>query len=290
VTRRALVLLFVLGFASPALARFDPPSPPLVRDAHIEVGSQLTSTGLYQVTRLVVDVELDARATHVRITIGDGADASWIDTPSFSHIDLAYPDLRSHLGTVRLSVEAYAADSGDTGLPAVRHVVVQRKQPHRGDDLGFIGLFVIAPFLLALGVGLTLVLVARVRMRRRAAMPAAPFALPAAEQLARSIRLRSLAILAGLAALAGYATTIASDDVVVIGFFVSPALLVVALAALVRLIDAMRAMRLLRHDGALAEVRLDQVEIIAARQRVVLRGSRWLVDRARRHAIPRASV
>ncbi|MBV8760010.1 MAG: hypothetical protein JO257_22155 [Deltaproteobacteria bacterium] len=281
----ALALLVALG--APALA-FMPhvPAPPAprVRSAYVEIGAQRTSTGLYDVELLRLDASFDPSTTQVRVLIN--SEPGVTTTPD--HLELVHPDLLAPVGTVRVYVVAVAADGGQstTGID----VIVQRRHEHVHDGAGPLALFLAAPFVLALLAVVILLVVARRRARARAAAPVEPLALPAAEHLARAVRVRALLILGALIAAAAYASTIADLGVLVLGFFVSPALIVIAFVAVMRLIDAIRTLRLLARPNAAASVRLDQIEVTADCDRHTLRASRWLVDRARQHALPRARL
>ena len=284
-----LALALVASIAVPALADRPrpPPPPPTLLHAELEIGGQRTSSGLYDVEAVRLTGTFP-EADSVRIVLDDSHKADVpLTTPD--HVELLHPRWLVPLGTTRLFVRSIGLGHASSALVEI-DVVAQRRHVEVHDGTGRLELFVVTPFAIALLAVLAILVIGRRRARARAAAPLEPIALSAAEHLARAVRLRALVILGALVAAGGAITALATEDAVVIGFFIAPALLVLAFIALMRLIDAIRTLRLLAGPSATAAVRFDQIEVTADGDRHTLRASRWLVDRARLHALPRATL
>ena len=114
------------------------------------------------------------------------------------------------------------------------------------------------------------------------------FPIASAEPLAKLMRLRSVVVLGVIGALATYG--LVTEDLVIMMKFSSPVFALVVLLALARWVEAVRALRFVRRDGALAERWGDVIVIRHGIERVIVHANPWLVKRARERAIPRASV
>jgi len=161
----------------------------------------------------------------------------------------------------------------------------------RHDDWldGVPGAVVIAPFLIDLIVLLLVGIMAGRAANKRARVSVDELAMTAAEYLARSIRRRSTPILAGTALVAAVVARAPRNAAVAL-VVLAPVLLYLVFLEIGSWWTAGRALRLATRDGATASVRYDEVEVMAGTRRLVMRTSPWLVDRARRLALPKATL
>lgn len=271
-----------VSFTTGAGPDHEPPIAPSVAAASVSLSGT-------RVARLHVTAaaSADTAVVHLRF-IGATWAVNYYTTPD--QLDVCNPDIEVVPGHVRLAVTAIdiagnesAADITelDTTTAAVPPACTAALPTNRRAHLAL-------AFLLGLaGMGLYL---SRTNLRRRDRERTAvvPFALPAVEQLVRAQRIRSLAMIA----VVGLATSIALDDhsVTIYGAALSPFGAVVALDAVIRYIMAGRVRVLLRYDGAVADAQHDTVGVCVGKQRVMMRAAPRLVDRARHHALPRASL
>jgi len=114
------------------------------------------------------------------------------------------------------------------------------------------------------------------------------YPIESAEHLARAMRRRSLFVLAVIGALVAYITF--DESMVAMMEFSSPVFLIVAIAAIGRWVEARRALRMLAACEVTASVVGNVVLCESRGQHTVMRASAWLVDRSRRHGVPRASL
>lgn len=284
-----LALALVVAFVAPARAYkmrlFD--SEPRVTNVYLEIGGQRTSTGLHDVERLRLAGDF-RHAAHVRIAIqGPDGHESTIDTTP-DHLDLAAPMLLSPLGTVRMYVST-VDDRGTESLRARLDVVAHRRVPDSPVGL----LFGLAEIVGAI-MGLVLIVALLFKMRAnevhhtRARNESEPTGLPApaAENHIRVVAMRALFALVVVTAIVVVAIGTEAFGL----FFGSPVLFIIAITAITRVINAGRAIALLHRPGAAAQTRHDQLEVAAADRHVTLRSSPALVERARRDALPRATL
>jgi hypothetical protein len=150
---------------------------------------------------------------------------------------------------------------------------------HHGLLLVFAGLGMLLP-IAAAGWA-----IARTKRRDAAAYEAMPLA--GADELARTVRLRSAIIVVGTMMVAA---TFGRGEMLFPGLLLVPSLVWLVLVSAVRWWVAGIALALLRRDGAHVSVRHDQLEVMAGDKRATLCAPVRLVRRAREHAIPRASV
>ena len=270
-----------------------PPAAPRVTSASLEVGAQRTSTGLYDVERLHLEATFAPSVIRVRISIGSLDAKSTIETTP-DHLDLVRPPVPSPLGAVRIYVVGVDADQR-TSPSAAFDVVAQRYHPIRCGS-PFALLFLAIPLVYVLIViGALLAMRAREARRTSARLAAEPsgIALPAAEDHIRAVALRALLAIVLVTAILVVSITAAlasTDDLLFIPIFGGPLLAVIALTAILRVVNAGRAIALLHRPGAAASTRFDQLEVSAGGRQVTLRSSPRLVERARRRALPRATL
>jgi hypothetical protein len=127
-----------------------------------------------------------------------------------------------------------------------------------------------------------------VRASRRETAAAEPFAIPAVEALARAVRLRAAATIAAVAAAASFSTR--SDEMTMVATLAAPAVATVVCVALARWVRAARTLVLTAYDGAIAEVRRDQVTVSVGGKTERMYASPKCVQRARAHGVPRATL
>lgn len=282
----ALLVAFVAPSRSEQLRLH--PTEPRVDSVYLEVGGQRTSTGLYDVERLRIKGDL-WRAERVRIAIRgpDGHESSIDTTPE--HLELVDPALLSPLGTVRV----YISVVDDHGVESTRVPLDVVAHRHRPDSpIGLV--FGLAEIFGAL-MGLVLIVALLFKMRAnevhhtRARSETEPTGLPApaAENHIRVVAIRALVALVAVAAVVAVSLGM---DMPFIPIFGGPVLLVVVVTAITRVVNAGRAIALLHRPGAAAQTRHDQLEVSAADRHVTLRSSPRLVERARRDALPRATL
>jgi hypothetical protein len=290
VGRLWLALAFLVALAAPALA--DQPhvtEKPRIAHAYLELGDQRTSTGLYDVTMLRLDAEVDRYASTIRITLhaANGEESTVETTPD--HLVLAYPHLLAPVGTSTLFVTAIGINGIESERAEVT-VVAQRNRIGRN-------CFPLAFLLMVVGAGLCVPLVIGVLFKMRATEAARErvrreteptgLANPAAEEYIRWVALRSLLAIVAVTAVV---VVLLGVEVWFVPIYGSPLLLVIALPAILRVVNAGRAIALLHRPGAAAHTRFDQVEVSATERHVTLRSSPALVERARRDALPRATL
>ena len=265
------------------------PGTPRITHAYLELGDQRTSTGLYDVAELRIQGQLDRFAAMVRITLhaASGEESTVETTPD--QLVLAYPRMLAPVGASTLFVTSI----GTNGLESARAevtVVAQRYHRRAGDSpLPLLALLVGVGCGVVLVIGLLFKMRATEAERERVRREAEPTGLPnpAAEEYIRRVALRSLLAIVVVTAVVVVSLGV---DVLFVPIFGSPLLLAVALPAILRVITAGRAIALLHRSGAAAHTRYDQVDVSAAGRHVTLRSSPALVERARRDALPRATL
>jgi hypothetical protein len=133
-----------------------------------------------------------------------------------------------------------------------------------------------------------LVIISSARTRRRHAITPEPIALPAVEALGRAIRRTAILRFAAV----GVAITIAMRDSDLRGYLwiASAAFATFVFVTAAGWAAASNVLRLASFDGATATVRGDEVTVEVGGKNASMRTAPWRVRRARRHAIPRASV
>lgn len=117
---------------------------------------------------------------------------------------------------------------------------------------------------------------------------AGTFPRASADYLARAMRLRSVFVLAVLGALLAYNTV--NENMVAMMEFSSPIYVPVTIMAIIRWREARRALRMLAAVDVSVTIARDIVCCESHGQRAVMHANPWLVERSRRHAIPRASL
>lgn len=296
-----LALVLVIALVAPAFADrprvpelpHEPiprPPAPQVTSAYLEIGLHRTSTGLYDVDVLAIEAHFDRNATQVHITVraANGEESSIVTTPD--HLQLAYPDLRASVGTSQLFVSQIDANGVESRRANVEVVAHPRKPPDAP-----VGLLCALLLMVGAGIGVLVMLVVLFKMRAteaersriRSATEPTPLSSDAAEQHIRTVALRALFALVVVTAIVVAALGV---DMLIVPIYGSPMLLLVALTSIIRVINAGRAIALLHRPGAAAQTRLDQLEVSARARHVTLRSSPALVERARRHALPRATL
>jgi len=289
VGRLWLALALVIASVAPAFATVPHvPGEPKITSAYLEVGDQRTSAGLYDVELLQLAGTFDRYTSIVRIRLHTASGDQVLETTP-DQLQLVQPKLLSPVGTVTLDV--ISSDGRLDSEPTRVTVVAQR---HRRPDSPAGMLFMLLVWgAAAVGmVGMVAVLFSmrateaeRARVRR--ATDPSPLLAAAAEEHIRTVALRALFSLVVVAAIV--VVTIATD-ILFIPIVGAPMLLVIALPALLRVVNAGRAIALLHRPDASAQTRLDQLEVFAASRHVTLRSSPKLVERARRHALPKATL
>lgn len=151
-----------------------------------------------------------------------------------------------------------------------------------------VALVYFAPFIGLVALVVLLLVVAIRSGRRRGHAEVEPLSLASATFLARAVRLRAHITLAAAAVAGGVASL--NDGLLVLAFIASPVLVWLVIAALVRWAQASQFSRLLGYDGVTAEVHGDRVTIVVGGKVAFLRASPRLVERAKRNALPRASL
>lgn len=284
VGRLWLAVVLLVAAATPAFAlRPHVPSPPTITSAYLEIGEQRTSSGLYDVERLELTGTFDRYTSFVRIRIGDSVIQT---TPD--QLSLVRPQLLSPVGTVTL--ELTSSDSRLDSEPTRITVVAQRHHAFTGcGQIYVVALLFGGVMGLVLLFGVLFEMRATQARRARARGEIEPSALPsqAAEDHIRIVALRSLFAIVVVAALVVVAV---GFDAVFLPIFGAPVLGAVALPAIVRVVNAGRAIVLLHRPAAAASTRYDQLEVTAADRHVTLRSSPRLVERARQAALPRATL
>lgn len=287
-----LALVLLVATVAPASAeklRLFMPAPQ-VTSAYLEIGFQRTSTGLYDVDVLAIEAHFDPGTKQVRITLRapDGQQSSIVTTPD--HLQLAYPDLRASVGTSQLlvsQIDAHGVESLHASVPVVAH----RSKPPDSPA----GLLCALLVMVGTGISVLVMLALLFKMRateaertcvRRATEPT-PLPTGAAEQYVRTVAFRALLALVVVGAIVVGALGV---DMPIVPIYGSPLLLLVAITSVLRVINAGRAIALLHRPGAVAHTRLDQLEVSLAGRAATLRASPGLVERARRNALPRATL
>lgn len=303
----ALALLIALGASAfaymphvPDLPRAPSLPAPQVSRVYLEIGEPRASSGMYDVTRLQLDARFDPSATQVRIMLraSNGEAYSIFTTPD--RLLLVRPGLRAPVGTSELFV-SQIDEHGLESLRAQVPVVAQREHPVREHPIrcgtGFGFLFILVPcalLLLVLGTLLTMRATEVQRTRTRRETEPTELAQPAAEDHIRSVVVRAALATVVVAAILAVSISVAlstSDDALFVPIFIGgPLLLVIGLPAILRIVNAGRAIALLHRPGAVACTRFDQLEVAAGGRHVTLRSTPTLVERARRHALPRATL
>lgn len=141
----------------------------------------------------------------------------------------------------------------------------------------------VTPFLLAIAL-----LIAMLAGGHGGGMPDEGFPLASVEHLAKLMRLRSVIVLGMIGALATYG--LITEDLVIMFKFSSPVFAIAIVLALVRWIEAIRVLRVLRNAGVTADSWGYVVIVRNGSANRLLHANAWLMRRARNHAIPRASV
>jgi hypothetical protein len=142
----------------------------------------------------------------------------------------------------------------------------------------------VLPFLIALAL-LVLILASADPGPRD---PIIPFPRASADHLARAMRMRSVLVLAVIGALAAY--NMVTADMIDMMKFSSPVYAIVAVAAIGRWVEARRALRMLALEDVTTSIVAGIVICESRGERALMHANRWLVARARRQAIPRASL
>lgn len=268
----------------------EPPIPPSVTDASVTlvVATPRAPVSLLHVTAAT---SADTAVVHLRFTDARGLRDDYYTTPD--QLTIREPDIAISPGHVRLDVTALdlagnespadtvELDTTTDPFPSPRCTATAVAVDNQRAALGGVFLFALA------GMGMFLAR-ANLRRRDRERTTAAPFALPAVEELARGVRVRSLCTIA----LAGIATSYALHAPAIAGdaLALSPLAALLVIDAVVRYIAAGRVRALLRYDGATADVQHDTVSVSVGKHRASMRAAPGLVDRARHHALPRASL
>jgi hypothetical protein len=282
-----------LSFTTGAGADHTPPIEPGVGNISIQLAPGSVH-GLRQVALVRVSANFDADTAVVRFDIRDGdrrivfyttPDALSVCDPGFSlsgddvDIDVVAIDLAGNESSpggayAQPVEEAYYAPDCD--------------EHHLRCGTPLIAIVYLAPSIGLIALVVLLLVVAIRSARRRAHAEAEPLSIASAVYLARAVRLRARITLASVAVIGGAAS--ANDAIAVVAFTISPFLAALAIPALVRWAQASRFARLLRYDGVSAEVQGDRVTIVIGGKVAFLRASPKLVERAKRNALPRASL
>jgi hypothetical protein len=146
----------------------------------------------------------------------------------------------------------------------------------------------LAPFIGLIGLALMLVVVAFRASRRRGHADIEPLSIASAVYLARAVRLRAHIALAFVMLCSAGASI--NDGIAVLAILGSPVLIAIAIGALVRWAQASRFARLLGYDGVTAEIHGDRVTIVVGGKVAVLRATPGLIEKAKRNALPKASL
>lgn len=290
-----LALALVLAFSAPAFA-IRPhvpelfPSAPRVTSAYLEIGAQRTSAGLYDVERIRLEAVFDPATRLVEIAVRDASGRESIVSTTPDQLDLVRPKLLAPVGTVELYVRALDAAHIASSWTEVA-VVAQRVHATAVRCGEAFGLVIVGGAVLGIVLMLGLLFKMRAteveRERRRREAEATGLVLPAAENHIRTVALRALLALVVVTAIVVGSLGI---ELWFLPIYGAPALIVIAVTALHRVVNAARAIALLHRPGARASTRYDQLEVAAGSHHVTLRSSPRLVDRARMHALPRAQL
>lgn len=260
----------------------EPPIPPSVAAASVALSGT-------RVARLHITAATSADTAVVHLRFSDALGAvNYYTTPD--QLSVCSPDLEIMAGHLRLAVTAIDLAGNESAADITELDTTSEPVPPScaaavsSEDRAHIGL----AFLLALGgIGLYLSR-ANLRRRDRERTALTAFALPAVEEVVRATRLRSLATIA----VVGIATSLALHDHALAAYAiaVTPLGAVLVIDALLRHVTAGRVRALLRYDGATADVQHDTVGVVVGKQRAMVRAAPRIVERARHHALPKATL
>ena len=241
---------------------------------------------------LHIAATFDSDTAVVRIRFRD---QTYWTTPDRPTLCIAYTPGMG--GTAEAEVVAFDL-AGNASAPVTIHTTAWLVQPdqatcydehhHVRCGTPLIAFVYFAPFIGLVGLVVMLLAVAIRAARRRAHAEIEPLSIASATYLARAVRLRAHLSLAFVAAIAAGASV--SDWLAMAAILVSPLLAVLAIGALIRWTQASRFSRLLGYDGVAAEVQADRVTIVVGGKVAFLRASPKLVAKAKRNALPRASL
>ncbi|MBV8760011.1 MAG: hypothetical protein JO257_22160 [Deltaproteobacteria bacterium] len=277
----------------------EPPIKPSVAAASIGLaGPDTDPDGRAYVTRLHVAAATsgDTAVVHLHFLDARGA-VDYYTTPD--QLSVCEPLIQLAPGHVRLEVTALDLAGNESPADTIELDTSVEPMPPRscwkhlsGHDVIEVRprtdsdpLVAVALALIACGLYLTHM---TKRGSTRAQSTPAVFALAAAEYLARAARRRALATIV----LLGAATGVALHNAQLVPYAEGACLFGILIFghAVATYIAAGRVRVLLRYDGATANVRFDEVAVEVGKHRAVLRTSPRLVDRARQHALPRATL
>ena len=114
------------------------------------------------------------------------------------------------------------------------------------------------------------------------------FSRASADHLGRAMRMQSILVLATIGALVTFNTV--NPNVLGMTKFSSPLYVIVVVAAIARWLEARRALRVLVDNDVTVTLVGDVVLCELDGRRAVMRANRWLLERSRRHGLPRASL
>ena len=271
----------------------DPPLPPTLAAASITLAG-MPKAERAPVSILHLTVQASADTAVLRIDFIDAlGEVTYYTTPE--QLSLCDPGIALTPGHVRVTITAYhlAGNPSSSDWLDTHASIEQSTKPRCGKSVAVhAGRFSDSDTILVFGLGLAGVglLLYRAHMHGRARRRTArePFALPAAEQLARSLRRRCLATIA----LAGLVTSVALNDSVFAMYAaaLTPLGAVLVLDAVTTYVGAGRLLALLRFDGATATVQHDEVVALVGKAVTAVHASPRLVERARHHGIPTATL
>ncbi len=290
-----LALVVIVALVAPALAIAPHvPAKPRIESAYLEIAPQRTSTGLHDVTLLSLNAQLDRYAATVRITLRTAAGEQFTVETTPDRLELVHPSLfategTSHLSVTSISTTHIESEPAQIDVVARPQFVVRCGSPLFGILMLF-GLPVLG-IVLVLGTLLKMRAIEIERTRVRRETEPSPLPPPAAEEHIRTVVLRAMFSLVAVVAVAVATIEIADgNELLLIPIFGAPVFLVIALTAIMRVINAARAIALLHRPEATARTRHDQLEVVLGGREVTLRSSPKLIVRARTDALPKARV
>jgi hypothetical protein len=255
-------------------------------------GPEVEPTVPRRLSRLHISGLFDADTAVVRIDFEQGTEtlATYYTTPD--QLDICGLDVSLAPGTV--TVVLVALDLAGNASPTVRATTTavaddaerlkkfkwQCIPPARDEGL--------TPLLVVLSLLSLIVVLAAIGLRtRRAQVQAEPIALASLEYLARTVRSHAQLELAIIAAACAAVSVDTLGRVITATF---PLLGWRVLLGLVQWAQARRFLRLLAYDGVTGQLAGDRASIVAGKQVASLRATPRMIARARRHALPKATL
>jgi hypothetical protein len=280
------------SFLTDAVPDYKPPDAPRNSRVWIDLFSGDDRTrGPISSIGILTTLDRDARIVRLTITDAFGSVTYYM---AADDLRACSPGLSILAARVRVSLTAIDL-AGNESAPEILDVqprvytavdqptCAAPPTPHSPLGIALFGMFVMLG-----SVGTFAAVSAKKRAGARVNAAVQPLPLPSVELIARMQRFRAAVAIAALVALASITTTsYGLFTVIVVG---APVLAWAAIVALIVLWRTGRALALVAHDDAVAEVRYDHVDIFARGQHAVLRASPSLVLRARAHGVPQARI